>query len=53
MSKALRSMEPYERDLAISRRIAGNARGLGYWAAMDARGLRPTKTKKVEQEVEE
>ena len=36
MTKSLRSMSKPEREAAISRRLAGNTKGLGYWAAIDA-----------------
>ncbi len=36
MSKGLCNMTLSDRARAISRRLQGNERGLGYWAAIDA-----------------
>lgn|GEM_PF-5081739 len=37
MSQSLRSMKKSECRKIISRRLKENKRGLGYWAAVDAR----------------
>jgi hypothetical protein len=39
MSRSLRSMPEEQRNLAITRRLYGNSKGLGYWAAVDASAL--------------
>jgi len=52
MSKSLRSMSDADKKLAIARRLAGGARGLGYWAAYDARHQPAKETKKEKQDGE-
>ena len=37
MSKGLRNMEKVEQVKAIDRRLADDTKGLGYWAAFDAK----------------
>ena len=37
MTKSLRSMTKVQQEAAITRRLASNVKGLGYWAAFDAR----------------
>jgi len=37
MSKGLRSMTKAEQRQTIARRLKENKRGLGYWAAVDAK----------------
>jgi len=37
VSKGLRSMTKAEQKQAIARRLKGKQKGLGYWAAVDAR----------------
>jgi len=46
MTKSLKSIKnKEEKDKTIARRIANNTKGLGYWAAIDAR---PKKDKQSE-----
>lgn len=37
MTKALRNIKKEDQQKAIERRIASNTKGLGYWAAVDAK----------------
>lgn len=37
MSRSLRHMTPEQREIAITRRIKQSGKGLGHWAAKDAR----------------
>lgn len=37
MSKGLRNMTKKEQSEAVQRRLANGSKGLGYWAAVDAK----------------
>ena len=49
MAKSLRSMNEQERGLAITRRLKSETKGLGYWAAVDAKA----KIKKIADRIAE
>lgn len=54
MSKGLSQMSRHERQQAIERRLKMSeaARGLGYWAALDAKAKQDTFKKSVEEAME-
>ena len=45
MSKAIRSYPKDQQERVIDRRIASNTKGLGYWAAVDAKKAKEKKSK--------
>ena len=54
MSKGLSQMTRYERQAAIARRLKQSeaVRGLGYWAAVDAKARQEKFKKNVEEAME-
>jgi len=53
MTRSLRSYSVAEKKAAILRRLTGHARGLGYWAAVDAVNKHYKKDKKFSEILDE
>lgn len=49
MAKAIRSFPKQVQNVVVSRRLASDTKGLGYWSAVDA--LKPRTAKKKTAEV--